>query len=131
MRIFKILLSVFLFVPVLFSQGSSLHGVEVGDLDRKVDPCTDFFEFSNGTWRANNPIPASMTHWSRRWASGEDAKDKLKELAEATAPEKAAKGSPAQQIGDYYGACMDEAQTNARGIEPLQPFFFNDAATTE
>ena len=47
-------------------------------MDRKADPCTDFFEFANGAWRAQNPIPASMPRWSRRWAAGESTKDRLK-----------------------------------------------------
>src|SRR3954469_3827143 len=53
------------------------HGIQVGDLDRTIDPCTDFFEYSNGTWRAQNPIPPSMPRWSRRWAAGEANKDQL------------------------------------------------------
>ena len=107
--------------PLAFSQ--SLHGIDLTDLDRKAEPCTDFYEFANGTWRANNPIPASMTRWSKRWQAGESSKDKLKEILEATALEKAAKGSTEQIIGDYYGACMDESRVNARGMEPLRPWF--------
>jgi putative endopeptidase len=117
------------------AQSSSLHGIDTADLDRKADPCTDFYEFSNGTWRAKNPIPASMTRWSKRWQAGETSKDKLREILEAAADDKSApKSSNEQIIGDYYGACMDESRVNARGIEPLKPWFARiDAAknTTE
>ena len=68
-------------------------GVEVGDIDRKADPCTDFFAYSNGRWRAENPIPASMPRWSRRWAAGEATKDELREILEQAAAAKAARGS--------------------------------------
>jgi endothelin-converting enzyme/putative endopeptidase len=108
---------------VAFAQSSFLHGIDVADLDRKADPCNDFYNFANGTWRANNPIPASMTRWSKRWQAGESSKDKLREILEAaTADKTAPKGSPEQIIGDYYGACMDESRVNARGMQPLKPW---------
>jgi putative endopeptidase len=115
--------------PLAFSQ--SLHGIDLNDLDRKAEPCVDFFQFANGTWRANNPIPASMTRWSKRWAAGESSKDKLRDILEAAAADKTApKGSTDQIIGDYYAACMDESRVNARGMEPLKPWFAKiDAAT--
>jgi len=109
---------------VCSAQNSSLHGIDVTDLDRKVQPCDDFFQFANGTWRANNPIPASMTRWSKRWQAGESAKDRLHEILETAAANKSApKGSTDQIIGDYYGACMDEARVNARGMDPIKPWF--------
>jgi putative endopeptidase len=124
MRIVKTLLLILSLSPFLSSQTAPLHGIDVTDLNRKVDPCTDFYEFANGTWRANNPIPASMTRWSRRWASGESTKDQLREILETAAQNKnAARGSTEQIIGDYYGACMDESRVNARGMEPLKPLF--------
>lgn len=118
-------------MSILFSQSSSLHGIDPTDLDRKVEPCDDFFAFANGTWRANNPIPASMTRWSKRWQAGESSKDKLREILEAASAEKnASQGSADQIIGDYYGACMDASRVNARGMEPIKSRFAKiDAAT--
>jgi endothelin-converting enzyme/putative endopeptidase len=98
------------------------HGVYASDLDRAADPCADFFEFSNGAWRKANPIPASMVRWSRRWQSGETAKDQLKViLDEVTARTDWPAASVEQLIGDYYGGCMDQGRIDQRGIEPIKP----------
>ena len=103
-------------------QSGTLRGIEPADIDRKADACTDFFQFANGRWRAENPIPAAMPRWSRRWAAGESAKDRLHEiLNEVSATPTPAKGSVEQLIGDFYGACTDEARINALGIKPIAP----------
>ena len=95
-------------------------GIEPADINRAVEPCTDFYEFANGAWRAANPIPASMPRWSRRWAAGEASKDRLKLiLDEASAAKDQPKGSVEQLIGDFYGACMDEGRANGLGVKPL------------
>jgi putative endopeptidase len=109
---------------LLSAQSDGLHGIDLSDLDRRAEPCDDFYEFANGTWRANNPIPPSQTRWSKRWQAGETSKDKLHDILEtAVADQTARKGSNEQIIGDYYGACMDESRANARGLEPLKPWF--------
>lgn len=105
------------------SGGSSqLRGVYVEDIDKKADPCTDFFEYANGAWRAKNPIPASQSRWSRRWASGEMAKDQLHGILEEVSKRKDwPQGSIQQLTGDYYGACMEESRINQQGFAPIKP----------
>jgi putative endopeptidase len=98
------------------------HGIFASDLDRTADPCTDFYAYANGAWRTANPIPASMRRWSRRWQAGETAKDRLKEiLDEVSARKDWPSASVEQLIGDFYGGCMDQAQSDQRGIAPIQP----------
>ncbi|PYV71863.1 MAG: hypothetical protein DMG97_14915 [Acidobacteria bacterium] len=105
----------------LFAQ-TEQHGIQVGDLDRNADPCTDFFHYANGTWRAQNPIPDYMDRWSRRWESGQKAKDQLKVILEDVSSRTDwPQGSVEQLVGDYYGTCMDEARVNKLGITPATP----------
>src|SRR5262249_3825693 len=94
------------------------------DLDRAVNPCEDFYQFANGGWRAKNPIPEYMTRWSRRWQAGENNKDQLKAILDEVAGKQDwPAGSVEQLVGDFYGACTDEARIQALGITPLRPLF--------
>ena len=102
--------------------GSGPKGVEVGDLDRAADACTDFYEFANGTWRAENPIPASMSQWSRRVAARESNRERvLNVLQEVSGTKDWKPGSVEQLVGDFYASCMDEAAVDAAGLMPLAP----------
>jgi len=107
---------------VLAADAPPLRGIETGDLDRSVAPCSDFYGFANGAWRAANPIPPSMVRWSRRWAAGEAAKEQLQSIldelqARATWP----KGSVEQLVGDFYAACTDQKKADELGKTPVQP----------
>lgn len=101
------------------ADSTALQGVQAGDIDRKADPCTDFFAYSNGRWRAENPIPASLPRWSRRWAASEANKDQLRGILEEAAATKAQRGSIEQLTGDFYAGCMNEQQANSLGAKPI------------
>ena len=117
-----ILLSVLTIGASGYAQQSPLQGIETADLDRKAAPCDNFYDFSNGTWRAQNPIPPSMDRWSRRWQAGERNKDQLQEiLDEISSRHNLVAGSPAQLTGDFYAACTNEKAIDAAGVTPLKP----------
>ncbi len=110
------------FAASLSAQSAPQRSVFVEDIDKKADACTNFFDYSNGAWRAANPIPASMQRWSRRWAAGELAKEQLRALLDDVSKRNDwPKGTIDQQISDFYGTCMDESRINALGAKPIQP----------
>ena len=95
-------------------------------------PCSDFYGFANGAWRAKNPIPPSMVRWSRRWAAGEAVSDQLNAiLDQLSASTSWPKGSVEQLIGDHYASCMDEVRVEAQGLEPVRPLLAEIDAVTD
>lgn len=121
MPVFRVYLFILALASTAVSQHQALRGINISDMNPKVDPCTDFYEYANGNWRAANPIPPSMTRWSRRFASGEATKDQLKEILEETSKQSSTAGTVEQLTGDYYAACMNEEKINAEGLAPIKP----------
>ena len=42
-----------------------LKSLDVTAIDKAADPCTDFYAFACGGWRANNPVPGDKARWGR------------------------------------------------------------------
>lgn len=95
-------------------------GLDPAAMDRRADPCTDFYQFACGGWMASAEIPKEMPMWSRSYGQifrNNDAG--LKEILEAAAAEK--NPDPAtRQLGDYFASCMDQEAIDAAGIEPIK-----------
>jgi endothelin-converting enzyme/putative endopeptidase len=92
------------------------------DVDRKMDPCTDFDAYANGPWRAANPIPAQLSRWGRRAAAREVNRRQLQELLQELASRQDwPRGTIERLLGDHYASCMDEARIDSLGLTPLAP----------
>ena len=99
---------------------SAGNGFNVSNLDRAVAPCSDFYQFADGGWAKNNPLPADHSSWATFNKLHDKNEDVLRHILEEAAKDKsAAPGSNWQKIGDYYAACMDEVQIEAAGLKPL------------
>ena len=94
--------------------------LDVASMDRSVNPCEDFYAYSCGRWMTNNPIPADQTSWSVYGKLYEDNLNYLHGILEEAAKAQD-RDAVTQEIGDYYGACMNEAAIEKLGASPIQP----------
>jgi putative endopeptidase len=117
-------------LPLQFVVGQAPSTVQTGRgvylkfIDTSVKPCQDFYQYANGNWLANNPIPAERASWG----AGAELSEKNLEvihqiLEEAARDTKAPKGSPRRKVGDFYRSGMDEARIEAEGVKPLAAEF--------
>jgi putative endopeptidase len=110
------------FVPV--PDDSASHGFNLANLDRSVQPCDDFFHFADGGWIKSNPIPPQYPSWGVASKLAEDNREKLHQILETAAKNtNTPAGSVDQKIGDFYSSCMNEAQIEKAGVQPLQDEF--------
>jgi len=95
-------------------------GLELQDMDTKVKPGDSFFDYAEGTWLRNHPIPADKTGAGYNFELPDEIELQVKTMVEGVTTNPT---SPiARKIGDAYGAWMDEAGIEARGLAPLKPY---------
>src|ERR1700685_2742658 len=111
---------VLLFAGVALAQNPPSSGVDLGAMDRTVNPCQDFFRFACGNWMKENPIPAQYAVWGRFQELADRNQEVLHQILEDSA--KHQDRSPIdQKTGALYGSCMDEAAADKKGDEPVMP----------
>ena len=109
-----------LMATVLGAQAPSAPGLHPGDLDPSVQPCQDFYQYANGTWLKQHPIPADHPAWSGFDELQDRNAEVLKGILEVAARARAPRGSLQQKVGDFYAAGMDTAAIGKAGLSPLK-----------
>lgn len=90
-------------------------------LDRSVRPQDDFFQFANGTWVKNNPVPPSESRWGSFNELDEANKKKLTAILEEFAKQNdKKKGSLQQILGDYYSSFINMEARDQKGLTPIR-----------
>lgn len=106
-----------------FSQTASLPqpGFSIENIDKSVDPCTDFYQFACGSWMKKSDIPPDRSSVNSFVEVDERNLVTLREILEKAAAGGSNRNPIDQKIGDYYGACIDEPAVDSKGLAPLAP----------
>ncbi|MBV9183493.1 MAG: M13 family metallopeptidase [Acidobacteria bacterium] len=94
-------------------------GFSIDNIDKSVDPCTDFYQFACGNWMKKTEIPQDRPSVNSFVEVDERNLVTLREILEKASSGGSARNPIDQKIGDYYGACMDEQAVNRQGLAPL------------
>ena len=100
--------------------GVPLSRFDLSVVDKQVNPCSDFYRYSCSTWMASNPIPTDQVAWS----TGSNLQiwndTVLRDTMEQFAQPDPKRSRQQQQLGDYWQACIDEANLERVGLSPLK-----------
>ena len=90
-------------------------------MDRTVSPGNDFYQFANGQWLKNNPVPADKSRWAAFTELAERNWYLIHQILEDSASAAATLPAPAprRQVGDLYIAAMDTNRIEQLGIKPI------------
>lgn len=88
--------------------------------DTTINPSDDFFQYANGGWFKNHPIPSSEKSNGIFRMIQDTIDNQIKSICIKSAQANSSKGSNKQKIGDFYAAGMDSITIDKLGIDPLK-----------
>ena len=92
------------------------YGFDTAGMDTTVRPGDDFYQYANGTWAKNTPIPPDKSNYGSFNALQDTSQQRIRDILDA------AKTDPNSRIGTAYSSFLDEAAVEARGLTPIQPW---------
>jgi len=93
-------------------------------IDSTVKAGSDFFQYANGTWFKQHPIPASEQSNGIFQLVQDTINAQVRKICESSAAiHDAVKGSNKQKIGDLFFSGMDSTGLNKKGIDDLKSDF--------
>lgn len=90
-------------------------GFDTAGMNRSVAPGDGFYDYANGTWAKNTPIPADKANYGAFNFLDDLSKERTRKiLDEARAAN--------SKIGIAYGTYLDAAAIEAKGLAPIKPW---------
>ena len=96
--------------------------LDPANMNTSVSACSDFFEYANGGWIRQNPVPPAFSIWGGFSELSESNNGALLSILEAAAKNKDPRRSAnIRKLGDYYASCMDSVGAERAGVSPVRP----------
>ncbi|MGL5892232.1 MAG: M13 family metallopeptidase [Bacteroidia bacterium] len=108
-------------VLALAMTASLNKAIDPGQLDKRVRPQDDFFEYVNGIWIRSNPIPSTESRWGNFNVLNDMSQKALRDICEGASAKPQPTGTDLQRIGDLYASGMDSVQIEKLGFTALKP----------
>ena len=95
-------------------------GIKKENRDETKKPGDDFYEYANGNWMKNNPLPAEYSRYGSFDALADLNNTQLRGLVDELIAKEQEKGSVAQKVADVYKMVTDSVRLNKEGAEPIK-----------
>jgi putative endopeptidase len=95
-------------------------GIDRSGFDTSVRPGDNFFQYVNGNWVKENPIPAEYSRWGAFPKLRDDNLIAEREILDELTKKPAGNlDDDSRKLRDFYATAMDESKLEAAGTKPL------------
>jgi putative endopeptidase len=94
--------------------------LDPANIDRTANACVDFYQFANGGWLKNNPLPAAYARWGSFEELGEKNQEALTAILQQSVANMATEPANYKMLGTFYSNCMDSTAAETAGATPLR-----------
>ena len=98
------------------ADSAPISGIQTADMDKTVRPQDDLFQYANGTWLRDVPIPPDRASYGVDSMMTEHSLLQQRDLIEAG---QISSDPEARKVSDLYSSYMNEARVERLGIKPL------------
>ena len=102
---------------IALADSAPISGIQIADMDKTARPQDDLFQYANGTWLKDVPIPPDRSSYGVDSLMTEHSLSQQRDLIEAaqisTEPE-------TRKVSDLYSSYMNEARVERLGTKPLR-----------
>jgi putative endopeptidase len=93
-----------------------ISGIQTADMDKTARPQDDLFQYANGTWLRDVPIPPDRASYGVDSMMTEHSLLQQRDLIEGA---QISNDAEARKVSDLYSSYMNEARVERLGIKPL------------
>ena len=92
------------------------YGFDAAGMDPTVTPGDNFYQYANGTWAKNTPIPADKSNYGMFTVLDDLSRERTRDVIQEESKD------PNSKIGNAYASFMDEAAIESKGLAPFDPW---------
>ncbi len=89
-------------------------------MDKSVQPGADFYQYADGNWVKNNPVPPDKSRWGGFAELGERNWFLIHQILDSTLASDPPANSPARKVADFFRSAMDTNRLEELGFKPIQ-----------